>query len=45
MREANTGRGLRFPNALRFYMAYILPTILVLVFLTGLIVKFWPKTA
>ena len=45
LREANTGRGLRFPNALRFYMAYILPTILVLVFLTGLIVKFWPKTA
>ena len=43
LREANAGSGLRFPNALRLYMAYILPTILVLVFLTGLAVKFWPK--
>ena len=43
LKEANAGRGLRFPNALRLYMAYILPTILVIVFLLGLYVKFFDR--
>ncbi len=41
LKEANAGRGLRFGDALRFYMAYVLPVILVLVFLLGIYVKFF----
>ena len=41
LKEANTGRGLRFGNALRFYMAYVLPTLLAVVFVLGLYVKFF----
>ena len=41
LKEANTGRGLRFANALRIYMTYILPTILVVVFVLGIYVKFF----
>ncbi len=43
LQEANTGKGLRLGNGLRIYMAYVLPTILLLVFTVGLILKFWPE--
>ncbi len=35
LEECNTGRGIRFPRALKFYMAYILPAIIVVVYLKG----------
>lgn len=35
--EANTGKGLKVPKTLRFYMAYILPAIIFFVFIMGLI--------
>ena len=39
--EANTGRGLRISNAFRFYMTYILPCIILLIFLLGMKDKFF----
>lgn len=33
--EANTGKGLKMPNGLRIYMAYVLPVIIVVIFLLG----------
>ena len=41
VREANTGRGLRISNSLRFYMTYILPCIILLIFLLGMWDKFF----
>ncbi len=35
--EANTGKGLRFPKWLRFYVSYILPLIILVVFVLGII--------
>ena len=40
--EANTGRGLRFPGWARVYVSYILPLIVLFVFIQGYIEKFWP---
>ncbi|MFR1435371.1 MAG: sodium-dependent transporter [Acutalibacteraceae bacterium] len=40
--EANTGRGLRFPAWARVYVSYILPLIVLFVFIQGYIEKFWP---
>ena len=40
--EANTGRGLRFPGWSRVYVSYILPLIVLFVFIQGYIEKFWP---
>lgn len=34
--EANTGKGLKFPRWLRFYMTWILPAIILIVFAAGL---------
>ncbi len=34
-KEANEGEGIKFPNGLRFYMSYILPAIIVVVYLKG----------
>lgn len=34
--EANTGKGIKMPNAIRFYVTYILPVIIVIIFLVGL---------
>jgi len=34
--EANTGKGLRMPNAIRFYVTYILPVIIIIIFLVGI---------
>lgn len=33
--EANTGKGMKMPSALQFYMTYILPAIIVVVYLKG----------
>ena len=33
--EANTGKGIKFPECFRFYMSYILPAIIVIVYLKG----------
>lgn len=33
--EANAGKGLKFPKAIRFYMAYILPIIIIVIYLKG----------
>ena len=40
--EANTGRGPRVPSVLRVYCAYILPTLIVIIFILGLVDKFAP---
>lgn len=41
MEEANTGNGFKMPEWLRFYMAYILPFIILLIFLLGMKDKFF----
>lgn len=38
--EANTGEGLKLPRQIRFYVTYILPTLLILLNLKGLIDRF-----
>ena len=38
--EANTGKGVRFPGWLRFYVTYILPVIVLAVFVLGYVAKF-----
>lgn len=40
MDEANTGKGLKFPKALRFYVSYILPIIVLYIFVQGYLDKF-----
>lgn len=41
--EANAGKGLKFPKKLRFYVTFILPLIIVLVFVWGYVSKFLIK--
>lgn len=41
--EADTGKGLKFPKSLRPYITYVLPVIMVLVFIMGYIEKFLPS--
>lgn len=43
--EANTGSGLKFPKAVRFYVTYILPIIVLVIFVFGYNDKFklWDK--
>lgn len=38
--EANTGVGLRFPKALRVYCGYVLPVIIVVIFIVGIVRRF-----
>jgi len=38
--EANTGKGIKFPNWMRFYVSYILPVIILAVFVLGYIATF-----
>ena len=40
--EADAGKGLKFPRALRPYITYVLPLIMVFVLIQGYIDKFWP---
>ena len=35
--EANIGKGLKFPSRLRFYCSYILPLIVMVIFIWGYI--------
>ena len=39
--EANQGRGRRFPQWARFYVSYILPLLVVLIFIQGYVEKFF----
>lgn len=39
--EANTGKGLKLAKGLRFYMTYILPVIILAIFLIGIFDKFF----
>lgn len=41
MAEANTGKGIKFPKCLRFYVSYILPVIIVVIFILGYKQKFF----
>ena len=38
--EGNTGVGLRFPKALRVYCGYVLPVIIVVIFIVGIVRRF-----
>ncbi|WP_295641155.1 sodium-dependent transporter [uncultured Mailhella sp.] len=39
--EADTGAGMKFPKALRFYLTWILPVVLLVIFVEGYIQKFF----
>ena len=39
--EADTGRGMKFPRFLRGYLTYVLPVIMLIIFLQGYIEKFF----
>ena len=41
LKEANSGKGLKMANGLRLYMTWILPFIIVLIFLLGMLDKFF----
>ncbi len=43
IKEANSGKGIGFPKALRFYMTYILPIIIIIIYLKGYYDMFYPK--
>lgn len=38
--EANEGQGIRFPRWVRFYVTYILPLIVLVIFIQGYVSKF-----
>lgn len=40
-KEANTGKGIKFPNWIRPYVSYILPIIIIVIFIQGYIAKFF----
>ena len=40
MGEANAGEGLKFPNGIRLYVKYILPLIILFVFVMGYLSMF-----
>ena len=41
--EANAGKGLAFPRAVRFYVSYVLPLIVLFIFIMGYWNQFGPK--
>ena len=43
IREANSGNGLKFPQFIRGYMTYVLPWIVVIIYLKGYYDKFSPQ--
>ncbi|MDD2959295.1 MAG: sodium-dependent transporter [Lachnospiraceae bacterium] len=43
LREANAGSGKKFPGGIRFYMTWILPLIVVVIYLKGYYDKFAPQ--
>ncbi|MDY2957419.1 sodium-dependent transporter [Floccifex sp.] len=40
IKEANTGKGISFPRKLRFYLTYIIPIIVIIIFIQGYISLF-----
>ncbi len=42
-KEANTGNGIRFPKWARIYVSYILPLIVLAIFIQGYVSKFFPN--
>ncbi|MGN1326382.1 MAG: hypothetical protein ACI4YA_08625, partial [Candidatus Spyradenecus sp.] len=40
LKEANAGSGLKLPEGMRWYMAYLLPTVMLFVFAASLLDKF-----
>lgn len=40
LKEANTGSGLKFPDAIRFYVTYVLPLVVLFIFVMGYETKF-----
>lgn len=42
-KEANTGKGLRLPKGIQIYVSYVLPLIILFVFIQGYIAKFIPN--
>lgn len=42
-KEANEGSGIRFPKWIRIYVSYILPLIVLAIFIQGYIAKFFPN--
>ena len=43
MAEANTGKGMKFPRAIRFYVTWILPLVVLFIFVSGYVTKFFVK--
>lgn len=39
--EANTGSGMKFPNKVRFYVSWVLPVIILIIFVTGYYNRFF----
>ena len=40
--EVNTGKGMKMKNIMRGYMTYILPVMIAVIFVIGIIQKFFP---
>lgn len=40
--EVNTGKGMKMKNFMRGYMTYILPVMIAVIFVIGIIQKFFP---
>ena len=43
LQEANTGKGVKFPKWIRFYVTFILPVIILVIFVQGYLSKFFPQ--
>lgn len=41
LEEANTGLGAKFPKYVRIYVSYVLPLVILLIFIQGYVAKFW----
>ena len=41
LQEADAGQGLKFPKSVRFYCSFILPAIVLIIFVVGYLQKFW----
>ncbi|MFG6375475.1 MAG: sodium-dependent transporter, partial [Desulfovibrio sp.] len=41
IQEVDMGAGLKFPRFLRGYLTYVLPFLILILFVTGYIDKFW----
>lgn len=41
LEEANTGTGAKFPKWVRVYVSYVLPLVILVIFIQGYVAKFW----